>query len=343
MKAVIFLFTLLIFFSCQSTTRPSWESLKERRILVDTDMGNDDWLAILYLLKHPKANIIGVTLSGAGLSGIREGVQHMVKLQEIAETLPKKNIPIAIGRQEAFIQKNPYPAHLREQTNNFYGLDQKIEQVANVSTLPAEDFLIQQVNKHEGVEILALGPLTNIALAIQKDKAFASKVGRLVIMGGAINVPGNVHFLGHPKNTSAEFNIFSDPEAAFIVFSSPIRIDLVALDSTNIVPIDIKILSELQRKKNSDSINFMLNLFEKIRHSLIEPGLFYAWDPLAAVVLMEEDFYSRKEVRISVETKNGPTYGKTYISEQGSKIFVVVPKRGVQLKKAWQDRFLNVF
>ncbi len=342
MKLVVFFITFLMFFSCHSTSLSRDDNQTERKILVDTDMGNDDWIAILYLLKHPKADFLGVTLSGGGLSGIKEGIQHMVRLQELAETLPRKNISIAIGRKEAFTQKNPYPVTLRNQTNNFYGLDRNITHVANISNLSAEDFLIQQVNKHKAVEILALGPLTNIALAIQKDKTFANKVGRLVIMGGAINVSGNVHFLGHKENTSAEFNIFSDPEAASIVFASGIPIDLVSLDSTNLVPIDMNTLAELQQKEQSNSIKFILSLFEKIRGPLIEPGLFYAWDPLAAVVLMEEDFYSKQEVFISVDTKKGSTYGKTYINAHGSSVFMVVPKQGISLREAWQYRFLKV-
>ena len=205
---------MLILFSL-----PNSDHQMERKILVDTDMGIDDWIAILYLLKHPKADIFGVTLSGAGLSGIKEGIDHMVRLQEIAGAISTKNIPIAIGREKAVAQANPYPKYLRDQTNHFYGLDQKISHVANISNLSAEDFLIQQVTEHKGADILALGPLTNIALAMQKDKTFSKKVGRLVIMGGAVNVSGNVHFLGHEENTSAECNVFSDPEAASIVFA----------------------------------------------------------------------------------------------------------------------------
>ena len=101
-------------------------------------------------------------------------------------------------------------------------------------------------------------------------------------------------------------------------------------------------VAEFQRSEQSDSMTFIISLFEKIRESLIEPGLFCAWDPLAAVVLMEDDFYSRQEVFISVQTQQGDTYGKTYIDSRGSRVFMVVPKQDVSFREAWQQRFVNV-
>lgn len=343
LRFIVFICVVLVVASCDTFHQSPSTATKNKAIIVDTDMGSDDWLALLYLFKHPKADLVGITLSGAGLSELSYGVKHLVKLQELTEVLPNKSVPIALGSENALKQTNPYPESLRVETNDFYGIDSNISHSANVTKLSATDFLIGEAHKNKDIEILALGPLTNLAMAINKDKSFVKNVKRLVIMGGAVNVLGNVHYLGHAENTSAEFNIFSDPEAAAIVFASGIPIELVALDVTNEVPVTIKTLDHMARIATSKPLKFMVELLERSRKTLIEPGYFYAWDPLAATVLMEEELYDKREALLAVDTNSGSTYGKTYQDAKGAKVHMITPVKGDALEETWKKKFLEVF
>ena len=335
MKLFFYFLCLISFCGCQTS------HFSKRAIIVDTDMGNDDWMALLYLLKHPKADLKGITVNGAGLSEIDPALQHAVKLQEIAGTIKKKSVPLAKGPAQAWKQKNPYPTEWQKRTNEFYGMDRKIHYPLNIQKESAAQFLVNLAKEFNNLEILALGSLTNIADAIKLDTSFVNKVKRIVIMGGAINVPGNVNFAGYPDNTFAEFNIFADPEAAEFVFKSGIEIYLIPLDSTNHVLIDKAMVERFKKKRQTPSLNAILHIFQEIKNKLIDPGYFYAWDPLAAVALMENDFYNWEFVKLSVNTESGSHYGQTFKDQNGSKMFFLVPKTGFNLKQEWESHYLK--
>lgn len=330
-----------LFLSCQSRNHPR-ENTFQKSIVIDTDMGNDDWMALLYLLKHPKSDIKGITVNGAGLSEVGPALQHAVRLQEISDTIKNKAIPLAKGPVKAWKQQNPYPEEFRKPTNNFFGMDREIHNSLNLEKESAAEFLVRLAKETEDLEILALGSLTNIADAIKLDSDFKGRVKRLVIMGGAIDVPGNVHVAGHAGNTFAEFNIFADPEAADFVFKSGMRIDLIPLDSTNHVLIDVPMVERFKKRKLTSSLNTILHVFDEIRTNLIEPGYFFAWDPLAAVALLEEGFYDWKEASVTVNTGSGKHYGETFRDPKGSKVSFLVPRNGFDLRKEWESRYLNI-
>ena len=336
------LFLVISFFvSCQSSVS-SREFTSKKLIVIDTDMGNDDWMALLYLLKHPKADIKGITVNGVGLSEVNPALQHAVKLQEIAGTIQNKAIPLAKGPVKAWKQTNPYPEEFRKPTNEFFKMDREIHHPLNLQRESAAEFLVRLTKDVKDLEVLALGSLTNIADAIKLDSNFIERVKRLVVMGGAIDAQGNVHVAGHSENTFAEFNIFADPEAANFVFKSGIKIDLVTLDSTNLVPINATLVDRFKKRESTAALKTILHIFDHIKKDLIDPGYFYAWDPLAAVALMEEGFYQWKEVSLTVNTQPGKHYGQTLRDPKGSKVFFLVPRDGFDLSKEWESHYLNV-
>ena len=114
------------------------------------------------------------------------------------------------------------------------------------------------------------------------------------------------------------------------------------LDSTNHVPIDITTVERFKRRKPSSSLNTIIHVFSQIRSSLIEPGFFYAWDPLAAVALMEEDFYLWQEVTLTVNTQLGKHYGETFKDPEGSQVSILVPRDGFDLREEWESRYLEI-
>jgi len=157
------------------------------------------------------------------------------------------------------------------------------------------------------VMVLATGALTNLAQAFQRQRGAARNIQRLVIMGGAIRVPGNLGDGGYYKtdNKTAEWNIFIDPLAAKRVLASDVRIDVVPLDATGKVPIDMAFVHELKAAATGPLSRFVAQILESERE-LIQQGLYQAWDPLAAVALVDPAVARWTALTLDV-TANGAT------------------------------------
>ena len=162
------------------------------------------------------------------------------------------------------------------------------------------------------VTILALGPLTNIALVLQKDKSIASLIKEIVLMGGAIAVPGN-------KNRVAEFNIFVDPEAADIVFEADIKKTLVSLDVCNDIFLTLKDFDKLKNSDLHKSIKkIMKHYIEGIKLYEKEVGALM-YDPLAAYYLINPKAYKLEAMDVKIETQGRLTRGMTVADRRGWK------------------------
>jgi inosine-uridine nucleoside N-ribohydrolase len=178
-------------------------------------------------------------------------------------------------------------------------------------TQPAADYLAARLRDHNRpVHILALGPLTNFGEALERTPQMLSGT-EIVIMGGAIRVPGNLGDGGEFKtgNRWAEWNLFVDPWAAKLVFASGARLRLVPLDATNRVPINAQFLHELQSAARAPLGRFVTDILDRER-VLIEQGASYAWDPLAAVTLVEPSVVTMTSLAIRVE-QSPPQDGRT--------------------------------
>ena len=164
------------------------------------------------------------------------------------------------------------------------------------------------------VRLLALGPLTNIAEALDLAATPPKSVSEMVIMGGAIGVPGNLSDGGPPPNgnTTAEWNMFVDPAAAARVFGGwnaaastsakkvpATEIRLVPLDATNKVPIDSAFLARIEREARTPLARFVAQVLGTNR-SLIAQGAYFAWDPLAAVALVHPEILRTRCLAIGV-------------------------------------------
>jgi pyrimidine-specific ribonucleoside hydrolase len=175
----------------------------------------------------------------------------------------------------------------------------------------AAEYLAGRLRDHgRPVHILALGPLTNFGQALEREPEMLRGL-EMVIMGGAIRVPGNLGDGGTFKtsNTTAEWNIFVDPLAAKRVFDSGARIHLIPLDATNHVPIDASFLRELKRKARTPLGEFVVGIMEPDR-KLIEQGTYYAWDAVAGVALLDPAVVQSRPMAVEVR-QNGLEQGRT--------------------------------
>ncbi|QGJ72089.1 Pyrimidine-specific ribonucleoside hydrolase [Planctomycetales bacterium 10988] len=192
----------------------------EKKVIIDTDPGIDDAVALAMALFDPSLDVLAIT----AVAGNVHAEQATKNVQTILDQLDPPRLP----RIGAATSPNP---PLEKTTSHVFGNDglgNSNFPVAELHNLhPSEKLLVEEVRAApDEVTIIALGPLTNIARAIHRDPNWASQVGHLIIMGGTVSAPGNV-------TPAAEFNIYSDPVSAQEVFRSKMTKTLVPLDITD--------------------------------------------------------------------------------------------------------------
>lgn len=246
-------------------------------VIVDTDAGFDDFLAITFLLASG-VPIEAFTLVD-GISDVDEGAKALLLLQQHAGlTTP---IPIYKGSRHPMAGANHFPNPWRHQaTQIIQGLGWG-EPDKTIGTHGAVDFLVQRLSDAGNpVEILAIGPLTNLARVLEASPSSAQAIQRLTIMGGAVGVPGNI-----PPANVAEGNIYVDPLAAQTVLSSSLTPTFVPLNATSRVPITKEFIDSFNPTVPLGTI--AKQILEIIAGKFIQPHQppYDAWDPLAAVAI----------------------------------------------------------
>jgi pyrimidine-specific ribonucleoside hydrolase len=202
--------------------------------------------------------------------------------------------------------------------------------------LPAPALYVELLSQVDApVSILALGPLTNFAQAFQTHPEVIRNVDQLYIMGGAVEVPGNVYDqnLGF-DNQTAEWNIYADPLAAQIVFDSGVPITLVPLDATNYVPVSMQLFRMLDQIKRTRAAVFTFNIFY-INQGWIQTGYYYLWDTLASAVVTNPEVATYQDYTLAVVTERGPDFGRTQPTPGGMPVRVAT--------WADKDRFEEIF
>jgi pyrimidine-specific ribonucleoside hydrolase len=277
-------------------------------VIVDTDVGSDDLMAIAFLLARPDVRIEAITVAN-GLAHVDRGAANLTRLLTLAA---KPDIPVYAGRPSPMRGDRAFPGEWRRASDDLPGVHLPSAK-RKPEARSAVDFLALRLGKpgSRPVRMLALGPLTNLAELLQSKPAAASVIQQLVIMGGALRVPGNLGDGGTFKTTNktAEWNIYIDPFAASIVFRSRLRPTLIPLDATGKVPIDPAFVHEFQKHAHTALGRFVSDILEADRPH-IEGGYFQAWDPLAAVALVNPNVVRTKPVTLEVR-QSPPDDGQT--------------------------------
>ncbi|GMA69146.1 inosine-uridine preferring nucleoside hydrolase [Leuconostoc litchii] len=213
-----------------------------QKIIIDTDPGIDDSLAILMALNSPELDVIGITVVEGNVP-TEIGVQNALKVLEEAGRL---DIPVFKGATAPL--KHEYVS--AQDTHGLDGLGESdiSSAVIKMADKDASSAYEQLLTDNEDVWLLALGPLTNIAISMQKTPEVWQNMSRLIIMGGAYQSNGNT-------SPVAEYNFWVDPDAAdYVLNSSPIVAEIVPLDITRKMLLTPNILSLMQRLSPDKSV-----------------------------------------------------------------------------------------
>ena len=148
------------------------------------------------------------------------------------------------------------------------------------------------------VTVLTLGPLTNLAAALDADPNLSDRIDRVVVMGGAFEVPGNVFLESQPAASIAEWNIYADPVAAERVLQSGVKTTFVPLDAQ--VPVDAYVIREIGRAATTPASKTVAELLGS--DPFFVSGQFFMWDPLAAVAVAEPELFTTREESMSIQS-----------------------------------------
>lgn len=277
-----------------------------RRVIIDTDPGVDDAMAILLALNSPELKVEALTVV-AGNVEQWQGLENALKIVSLAG---RCDVHVASGAQHPLNQKL-ITAQFWHGKNGLANVELPVTK-CNKDPRFAADLIIETVHQypHE-ITLIPVGPLTNIALAVSKDPSIVTLVKDIVIMGGSIS-GGNV-------NGAAEANIYNDPEAASIVFNAGWKVTLVGSDVGERTIITRQHLNQLQAQHGPESdfvaklADFYITRSEKSGY----PGA-AMYDPLAVATAIDPSLVTLKDMHVDVETKGEFTRGETVANRMGS-------------------------
>lgn len=304
-----------------------------RQVIVDCDTGIDDALALLYLTAQKDVHIVAAG-SVHGNVGAELAAANTLRVLELAGAA---EVPVAVGAARPLAQ----PLRTAEQVHGQDGLGNTYSPPPAGSPVAgsAAEQLVRLARDQPGrLELLATGPLTNLALALLLEPRLPELIPRVIVMGGAITVPGNV-------TPVAEANIWHDPEAAALVMSAAWQVTLVALDVTVGTLLTEPELARLHRSR-TPAARFgwkILRHYLDVHAELLGQPACPLHDPLAAILLAHPEFADYDHMSVSVEL-GGTSRGATFVDRRpwgntrgGVAVASTVDRQAVigQLLEAW--------
>ena len=275
-----------------------------KKIIIDCDPGHDDAVAIMLAVASDDIDLLGITCVG-GNSTLENTKLNALK---VCSLIGRTDIKIYAGAESPLKYDLVTASHVHGKT----GLDIEGESINvnpdyKIEELNAIDFIIKTCHEIEdSIYLCSLGPLTNIALALQKDPSIKKKIKEIVFMGGAAMCLGNI-------TPVSEFNIYVDPHAANVVLSSGIPLIMFGLDVTHKVNVNDKIISSIKSNNNKASIFFadLMEFYSKFHRKLYQINESPLHDPCVIAYLIEPSLFKGKLVNVEVEENSSLTRGET--------------------------------
>ncbi len=278
-----------------------------RKVIIDTDTGADDASALILAAKSPNLEILGVTVLAGNVS-LDQGAENALMALEIAGS----DVPVYRGSDKSFDGKEISVFSVFG--TDGMGENDLIHPTGKAEDQDAIDFILETVNKYpDEVELIALGPATNFARAIEQDPETMQKVKKIWSMGTSGLGPGNA-------SPVAEFNVYNDPEAYKIMLDSGVDIAVVGLDMCGGAAMWTD--SQFDELNTEGSIGeFITASFEKIRQFYAANGLVGTvmdCDACAMMCVVNSDFVnSTISCHGSCITEPGETYGQVIFYQEG--------------------------
>ncbi|WP_370228009.1 nucleoside hydrolase [Cognatishimia sp.] len=298
------------------------------KIIIDTDPGIDDAMAIFYAASAPDIELLGLTAIFGNVT-VETATRNALRLLEAAGL----DVPVAKGA-DAPLAMPPFKpsAHVHGE-EGFGDIPAETPKGQAVAESAAE-FLVRMARDHKGELVLCpIGPLTNVALAMQLDPEFASNVDRIVLMGGSYKEGGNI-------TPYAEANIYHDPHAAEVVFASGAKIEMVGLDVTHRILCSKEDFATMAAAAPhlggmlQDMSHFYLKFYESF--GMTEGCSLH--DPAAVIACTHPHLFTPENVPLTVVTE-GEHIGETVLADDSrADTQVLMAVQSAEVKALFLDR-----
>jgi pyrimidine-specific ribonucleoside hydrolase len=270
-----------------------------KKVVIDCDPGIDDALALMMAFASDKLDVLALT-AVSGNVPVDQTAENALRLAALAGA----DVEVAAGADSPLEKAAHHAFHVHGE-NGLGGVI--LPASGRISSRNAVTLLKDLINKYpDELEIIALGPLTNIALLLIDSPETASQIKKLSIMGGAVK--------GGNATAYAEFNIFADPHAAALVFDSGIPIDMFGLDVTNralLLPEEVKHVRDLGGKVLTpigEMMGFYLNFYQSVGFDGL--GMH---DPFTVACVIEPELAEMKSMALRVECEDEEHMGQTAV------------------------------
>lgn len=332
---------------------------KLTKVIIDTDMDFDDYMALAYLLQHPQIEVLAISVTGCGAAHLSKGVENLANFLTLYSDETQK-LPILKGANAPLRYSNVFPANVRQGADSHYQATFP-QQNTQANIYEAQAWLTDYFSStSDKVTVLSIGGGTNFGQLLQTAKTdkqlqtgIFNAIEQIVMMGGNLTdeyitpgAGGNIlDTLGdnpYYSNAVAEWNIFIDPLGAEEVIGSGLPVTLVALNATSDVPIDSDFVTQLKHIQ-SPQAQFLSEVLDYPDNKEGIGSFLSFWDPLAACVITNPDIVSTQSFAIRIEqamNEEQDTSGKLIVDEvEGTKISVAISAN----KSLVYETYLAVF
>ncbi|MDY7947812.1 ribosylpyrimidine nucleosidase [Escherichia coli] len=271
--------------------------MEKRKIILDCDSGHDDAIAIMMAAKHPAIDLLGITI----VAGNQTLDKTLINGLNVCQKL-EINVPVYAGMPQPIMRQQIVADNIHGET----GLDGPVFEplTRQAESTHAVKYIIDTLMASDGdITLVPVGPLSNIAVAMRMQPAILPKIREIVLMGGAYGT-GNF-------TPSAEFNIFADPEAARVVFTSGVPLVMMGLDLTNQTVCTPDVIARMERAGGP------------------------VHDATCIGYLINPDGIKTQEMYVEVDVNSGPCYGRTVCDELGVLGKPANTKVGITIDTDW--------
>ena len=294
--------------------------MAKEKIILDCDPGHDDAIAIMVAGLHEKLDLLGISVV-AGNQTYENVTNNALR---ICDYFKFDTTRVYGGVKGPLLRKQIIASDFHGETGldgiKLPGTERKIEKKHAVN------FIVDTLlNSEEKITLVPVGPLTNIAMALRLEPEIKGKIKRIVLMGGSCGAGNHTPY--------AEFNIYADPEAAHIVFSSGVPVVMMGLDVTNKTMPDAEIVNKIQAA-NTKASDFLYQ-------SLHFPKRYTLHDVVTLAYIIDESNVELEKVECRVEIKDAEKYGQTVCSScncentGNQKGAVIMAGKKINLEKFW--------
>lgn len=272
-------------------------------IIIDTDPGHDDTFAIMAAIASPESLDVLAITTVAGNVPLDKTTHNALRLRELVSA---GDVPVYRGCPRPMVNELVTAEYVHGES----GLDGPVlpEPTKGIESEHAIDYLVDTLLAADdrSITVCLIGPMTNMGMALVKEPGIAKKVARIVTMGGSFHAGGNI-------TPTAEFNIFVDPHAAHLVFTSGIPLVIMPLDVTHQAQATQTRVAAFRAlgAPIGEVVGSMLNFVEQfdVSHHGFEG--FPLHDPTVIAYLIEPNMFTARDAYVSVSLEAGPTHGMT--------------------------------